>query len=134
MAETLTLDAPPLADGAVRARPVETTTLVVENMHCGGCMRKVEAALADVPGIASARANLSARRVTAVHGVRDVAAADLVDALARAGFKAAPLVDETPIPMHPPTGIFSSGSASRALPPPTSCCFRCPCGRRPRAT
>ena len=72
------------------------TTLVVENMHCGGCMRKVEAALTAVPGIASARANLSARRVTAIG--RDVATADLIDALARAGFKAAPLVDEAPDP------------------------------------
>ena len=45
-----------------------TTILAVENMHCGGCMRKVETALAAVPGVASARANLSARRVTAVHG------------------------------------------------------------------
>jgi Cu2+-exporting ATPase len=72
------------------------TTLVVEGMHCGGCMRKVETALTAVPGIASARANLSARRVTAIG--RDVATADLIDALARAGFKAAPLVDEAPDP------------------------------------
>ncbi len=67
------------------ARPnlhTATTTLVVENMHCGGCMRKVEAALAGVPGVASARANLSARRVTAVHGAAGVNSADLVEALA----------------------------------------------------
>ena len=98
MAEALTLETPPLAGGFTNARLVETTTLVVENMHCGGCMRKVEAALAVLPGIASARANLSARRVTAVHRAGEAAAADLVDALARAGFKAAPLVDESPDP------------------------------------
>ena len=57
-------------------------------------MRKVEAALAGVPGVASARANLSARRATAVHGAAGVNSADLVDALARAGFKAAELADE----------------------------------------
>ena len=95
MAETLTISAPPIASGA---HSVATTTLVIENMHCGGCMRKVEAAVGAVPGIASARANLSARRVTAVHGAREVATADLVDALARAGFKAAPLVDEAANP------------------------------------
>ena len=61
------------------ARPV-TTTLAVENMHCGGCMRKVESALAAVPGVATARVNLSARRVTACTA-RGVNAADLVDAL-----------------------------------------------------
>ena len=71
-----------------------TTTLAVENMHCGGCMRKVEAALAAVPGVASARANLSARRVTAVHRRAGVNAADLVEALARAGFTAAELAED----------------------------------------
>ena len=72
-----------------------TTTLAVENMHCGGCMRKVEAALAAVPGVAGARANLSAKRVTAMHGPAAVNAADLVDALARAGFTAAELAEDT---------------------------------------
>ena len=43
-----------------------TITLAVENMNCGGCMRKVERALLEVPGVASARANLSARRATVV--------------------------------------------------------------------
>jgi Cu2+-exporting ATPase len=70
------------------------TTLAVENMHCGGCMRKVEAALAAVPGVTAARANLSARRVTAMHGSADVNAAGLVDALARAGFQAAELAPD----------------------------------------
>ena len=77
-----------------RPRPqAMTTVLAVENMHCGGCMRKVEQALAALPGVDSARANLSARRVTAVHGAADVKAADLVEALARAGYKAAELAD-----------------------------------------
>ncbi len=57
-------------------------------------MRKVETALAAVPGVVSARANLSAKRVTAVHGSAGVNAADLVDALARAGFTAAELTEE----------------------------------------
>ena len=74
--------------------PTLATTLAVENMHCGGCMRKVETALAAVPGVVSARANLSAKRVTAVHGPAGVNAADLVDALARAGFTAAELTAE----------------------------------------
>ena len=71
-----------------------TTTLAVENMHCGSCMRKVEATLAALPGVTSARANLSARRVTAVHGAAEVNPTDLVDALARAGYKAAELADD----------------------------------------
>ena len=73
---------------------VETMTLVVENMHCGGCMRKVEQKLGDLPGVASARANLSARRVTVISSKGRVSADDLIEALAQAGFKAAPLLDE----------------------------------------
>ncbi len=63
-------------------------------MHCGGCMRKVEAALRDVPGVASARANLSARRATVVFDEPQTSAAPLVDALGRVGFKAAELAPE----------------------------------------
>ena len=72
----------------------QTMTLAVENMHCGGCMRKVETALIAVPGVTSARANLSARRATVVFGEGEPDAAALVDALDRIGFKAAELAPE----------------------------------------
>ena len=84
----------------MRRHPV-TTVLAVENMHCGGCMRKVETALAALPGVTSARANLSARRVTAVHDAAGANAADLVEALARAGFKAAELAEDAAGPAKP---------------------------------
>ena len=80
------------ADAGDAARSV-TTTLAVEGMHCGGCMRKVELALAAIPGVVSARANLSARRVIAVHRASGVNSVDLVDALQRAGFRAAELAE-----------------------------------------
>jgi P-type Cu2+ transporter len=72
----------------------QTITLAVENMTCGGCMRKVEKALLEVPGVASARANLSARRATVVFEEAQGTAAPLVDALGRFGFKAAELAPE----------------------------------------
>ncbi len=72
----------------------QTITLAVEDMTCGGCMRKVEKALIDVPGVASARANLSARRATVVFTEANANAAPLVDALGRIGFKAAELAPE----------------------------------------
>ncbi len=78
----------------VNAGPSQTITLAVENMNCGGCMRKVEQALLSVPGVASARSNLSARRVTVVSEQTLSTAALLVDALDRAGFKAAELAPE----------------------------------------
>jgi Cu2+-exporting ATPase len=84
----------PAAADRTAAAPAVMTTLAVENMHCGGCMRKVEAALSAVPGVASARANLSARRATVLHTPSGTSAVDLVDALARAGFKAAELADD----------------------------------------
>lgn len=68
-----------------------TTTLIVENMVCGGCMRKVETALAAVSGVGSARANLSAKRVAVVLDPKVVSAQRLLDALSTAGFKAAEL-------------------------------------------
>jgi Cu2+-exporting ATPase len=93
MAHTLSM--PEAAAHAATPPAAAATTLAVEGMHCGGCMRKVEAALSVVPGVTSARANLSALRVTAMHRASAVSAADLVDALARAGFKAAELSYET---------------------------------------
>ena len=57
-------------------------------------MRKVEKALLEVPGVASARANLSARRATVVFEEAQRTAAPLVDALGRVGFKAAELAPE----------------------------------------
>jgi len=82
------------ADGADQ-RSVQTVTLTVENMHCGGCMRKVERALLETPGVASARAHLSARRVAIAYD-RDRADPDtFVKALKDAGYDAAELVTDT---------------------------------------
>ena len=39
-------------------------TLAIENMHCGGCLRSVERAVLKVPGVETARASLSAKRVS----------------------------------------------------------------------
>jgi Cu2+-exporting ATPase len=57
-------------------------------------MRKVEATLAAVPGVSGARANLSTRRITAIHPGASLSPTVLVDALSRAGYKSALLVHE----------------------------------------
>ena len=38
--------------------------LLVEGIHCGGCVVKIERALARQPGVAEARVNLSTRRLS----------------------------------------------------------------------
>ncbi len=73
----------------------QTVTLAVENMVCGGCMRKVETGLAAVPGVISARANLSAKRATVVFSEpQEDGAGKLIDALGAIGFRAAELAPE----------------------------------------
>ena len=91
------------AASARLAPEVMRSVLAVPGMHCAGCMGKVERALGAVPGVASARANLTARTIA----VDRSAAADmpaLVAALAGAGFAAQPREDV----LEPP-------SASREL-------------------
>ncbi len=67
----------------------QTVTLIVENMRCGSCMAAVEKALTATPGVESARANLSAKRVTASYDASATEPERLVAALDRAGFHAA---------------------------------------------
>ncbi|MCB1971872.1 MAG: cadmium-translocating P-type ATPase [Geminicoccaceae bacterium] len=38
--------------------------LMVEGVHCGGCVRKIEKALSGLPGVDQARVNLTTRRLT----------------------------------------------------------------------
>lgn len=108
MAQALTAEIGPSSidprSGSAKAAPdtsiqpeITTIVLTVENMTCGGCMRKVETALSAVPGVAMARANLSARRVTVVSeatsGSSSTGAGELssrlTQALSDAGFKSA---------------------------------------------
>jgi Cu2+-exporting ATPase len=70
-----------------------TTVLAVENMHCGGCLRKVEAALTGLDGVLAARVDLSQRRVRVEHDAAHANEEALVAALAGKGFSARVLLD-----------------------------------------
>ena len=64
----------------------------VPGMRCAGCIAKLETGLPKVPGIAAARVNLTAKRVTVSHEARlDTPA--LVAAFAGLGFDAEPVSD-----------------------------------------
>jgi P-type Cu2+ transporter len=64
-------------------------TLIVANMRCGGCMATVEKALLASPGVATARANLAAKRVAVRFDPGRTDSEALASVLERAGFHAA---------------------------------------------
>ncbi len=76
--------------------------LVVEGMHCAGCMQKIERGLGQLPGVTNARCNLSTKRV-AVSWQRGQTTGDgVVAELGSLGFSAVPFdpklvgaIDET---------------------------------------
>jgi len=70
-----------------------TTVLVVPGMHCAGCMAKVERGLVAVPGVNTARVNLTARQVRVDHDPQ-VSAQALIEALGTAGFASQPRGDD----------------------------------------
>lgn len=96
MAETLSLShlSGQSAFSSARSAPPRITTLAVPDMHCGGCMRKVEQALQSVPGVSSARANLSAKRVTVVAAAEATDSERFLSTLRAAGFAATVLAGE----------------------------------------
>ena len=77
--------------GGAPAAPVNTV-LIVPAMHCAGCMARIERTLGAMPGVASARVNLTARQVAVAHEA-GVTVPDLVAALATVGFAAQPRIE-----------------------------------------
>ncbi len=67
-----------------------TLHLMVDGLHCGGCVRRIERALAAEEGVESARVNLTTRRlVVSWHGAAAMASR-LVEAVTREGYRATP--------------------------------------------
>ncbi|WP_305097162.1 heavy metal translocating P-type ATPase [Croceibacterium aestuarii] len=81
-----------MATRAVVPADLEQTQLAVPGMHCAGCMGKVERGLLELPGIVSARVNLTARTVNVAHD-KSVGDRDLVAALEAIGFESKPRRD-----------------------------------------
>ncbi len=68
------LPSPPSDDAKVQ--PADAVGFMVENVHCGGCLRKIEREVGALPGVDHARLNLTTRRLSVVG---TVGAADIVD-------------------------------------------------------
>jgi len=72
----------------------ESLTVGVEGMDCASCVRRVENALAKVPGVLSASVNLASERATVMFLPGQVAIADLRRAVEDAGYRLRELADE----------------------------------------
>ncbi len=81
--------AAPSAERLAALAPAREARLVLSlpGAHCAACMVTVETALQTVPGVRSARVNLTMRRVS-VDARADVAADDLIPVLAGVGYEA----------------------------------------------
>ena len=64
--------------------------LMVDGLHCGGCVRRIERALAAEPGVEAARVNLTTRRLVVSWRGPAAMAARLVEAVTREGYRATP--------------------------------------------
>jgi P-type Cu2+ transporter len=76
--------------------------LVVESMHCAGCMQKIERGLGALPGITNARCNLSTKRVAVSWDAGETSSEAVIAKLDSIGFSAVPFdpklvgaIDET---------------------------------------
>lgn len=96
MARAVVSEQTPQPSSPAQSAPAgpEMITLAVENMHCGACIGTIEDELSHVPGVVSARVNLSTRRVAVEVESNHIAADTLVDALDKVGYKAAELTSD----------------------------------------
>lgn len=74
-----------------RSRALSELRLAAPSMHCGGCVRSIEAALTAMPGVAYARANLTQKTIAIGWVEGETSTAALRQALETAGFDAFPL-------------------------------------------
>ncbi len=90
---------------ALAGEPLERTVFAVPGAHCAGCMAKIEGGLGKLPGVVSARLNLTARQLSVSH-VASLQVPDLVAAVEKIGFAAQPLTE---------AAAAKQDSASRSL-------------------
>ena len=99
MAQTLVGVAPSfhIADNEKWRAATEVITLAIDGMYCGACMRSVETEFGLVPGVVSARVNLSNRRAVIEVQPGRISAEKLIEALDEAGHKATELPTDSRI-------------------------------------
>lgn len=86
---------------------VSRTTLAVDRITCGACLRVIDAELRKVPGILGMTADLPTRRVTVDHD-REVTPGEVAAAITAAGYPAR-VVDSLRVPRRE-AKLFQRGS------------------------
>jgi Cu+-exporting ATPase len=95
-------DAAPTATRELRGgASTRTATLAIEGMTCASCARRVERALARVPGVTEASVNLATERATVAFAAPGMTTADLIAAVEKAGYGAELAAPEAPAPVAP---------------------------------
>ncbi|HEX9157231.1 MAG TPA: heavy metal translocating P-type ATPase, partial [Syntrophales bacterium] len=74
---------------------LQKTTVSIGGMTCAACVRRVEMALKDVPGVAEAAVNLATGRGTVTHGADWAGAGGLRKAVTEAGYEYLGVLDAT---------------------------------------
>ena len=82
------LDVPSAQPTAPRSDNRTELLLDIDGMHCASCVGRVEGALASVPGVERARANLATEQASVVFDSARASVAELEQAVAAAGYQA----------------------------------------------
>ncbi|GAB4243601.1 MAG: heavy metal translocating P-type ATPase [Thermoleophilia bacterium] len=91
--------------------PVETLTLQIAGMSCASCVRRVEKALQETPGVLSARVNFAAENATVEYLAGTVSLADLRRTVTEAGYEI--VEEETESAAGEAAGIDAREEANR---------------------
>jgi len=90
-------DVPDIPDSYVRALDDggAVVNFVVDGVHCGGCVKRVERAVNALAGVSNGRLNLSTKRLTVLFDRAALAPRDIVAAIVGAGYGARPFDPKT---------------------------------------
>src|SRR5436190_6577683 len=95
--ETKTQDALALTEQGVDVLPIEDAelSLNIGGMTCASCVARVERSLKKVPGVKEAAVNLATERAAVHYDPMQVGVAEMVAAVEKAGYEAAPRTEES---------------------------------------
>ncbi|HEY2929601.1 heavy metal translocating P-type ATPase, partial [Piscinibacter sp.] len=79
----------------------QTVRLRIDGMTCASCVARVEKALEQVPGVASAQVNLATETAEVTLASQEIDAQALLAAVDKAGYTARPVSDATPADAAP---------------------------------